>query len=54
MAATSTLKTEFENAKIIDFRDPENPNNTIVITVNMLLMISQKVIAGLKTIENTL
>jgi len=26
------LRTEYENAKIVDFRDPENPNNTIVIT----------------------
>jgi len=27
-----TLRTEFENARIIDFRDPENPNNAIAIT----------------------
>jgi predicted N-formylglutamate amidohydrolase len=26
------LTTEFENAKISDFRDPDNPNNAIVIT----------------------
>jgi len=26
------LRTEFENARIIDFRDPENPNNLIAIT----------------------
>lgn len=26
------LRTEYENARIEDFRDPENPNNTIVIT----------------------
>jgi predicted N-formylglutamate amidohydrolase len=26
------LKTEFENARIVDFRDPESPNNLIVIT----------------------
>jgi len=26
------LKTDFENARIIDFRDPENPNNLIAIT----------------------
>jgi len=26
------LRTEFENAKIVDFRDPQNPNNAIVIT----------------------
>jgi len=30
--AQSQLRTEFENAKIVDFRDPENPNNTVVIT----------------------
>jgi len=28
----TTLRTEFENARIIDFRDPENPNNLIAIT----------------------
>jgi predicted N-formylglutamate amidohydrolase len=27
-----TLKTEYENAKIIDFRDPTDPNNKVVIT----------------------
>jgi len=33
MSQTSAqLKTEFENARIVDFRDPENPNNTMVIT----------------------
>jgi len=33
MASTSVqLKTEFENAKIIDFRDAENPNNSVIIT----------------------
>jgi len=32
MNPTLTLRTEYENAKIKDFRDPENPNNTIVIT----------------------
>jgi len=26
------LRTEYENAKILDFRDKENPNNMIVIT----------------------
>jgi len=26
------IRTEFENAKIADFRDPQNPNNLIVIT----------------------
>jgi len=26
------LKTEYENARIVDYRDPANPNNTIVIT----------------------
>jgi len=30
--ADQELKTEFDNAKILDFRDPENPNNMIVIT----------------------
>jgi len=32
MNNTLKLRTEFENAKIEDFRDPENPNNAIVIT----------------------
>jgi len=33
MARTSVqLRTEFENARIVDFRDPENPNNEMVIT----------------------
>jgi len=33
MTTTSVhLKTEFENARIVDFRDLENPNNTVVIT----------------------
>jgi len=27
-----TLKTEYQNAKIVDFRDPLNPNNKVVIT----------------------
>jgi len=26
------LKTEYENARIVDFRDPANPNNKIVVT----------------------
>lgn len=26
------LRTEFENARILDFRDPENPNNSIAIS----------------------
>jgi len=26
------LKTDYENGKIIDFRDPSNPNNKVVIT----------------------
>jgi len=30
--ANTTLKTEFENARIEDFRDPTNPNNSIIIT----------------------
>jgi predicted N-formylglutamate amidohydrolase len=29
---STLLRTEFENARIIDFRDPENPNNSIAIT----------------------
>jgi len=29
---TLQLRTEYENAKIEDFRDPQNPNNSIVIT----------------------
>lgn len=32
MSNLKPLRTEFENAKIIDFRDPNNPNNSIVIT----------------------
>jgi len=28
----STLKCEYENAKILDYRDPLNPNNHIVLT----------------------
>jgi len=28
----SQLKSEYENAKIIDYRDPENPNNTVLVT----------------------
>jgi len=28
----SNLKSEYENAKIIDYRDPQNPNNHIVLT----------------------
>lgn len=28
----SNLKSEFENAKIIDYRDPLNPNNKVLIT----------------------
>jgi len=30
--ADQELRTEYENAKILDFRDKENPNNMIVIT----------------------
>jgi len=26
------LKTEYENARIVDYRDPSNPNNKIVVT----------------------
>jgi len=29
---STELRTEFDNARIADFRDPENPNNAIVIT----------------------
>lgn len=32
MQHQSKLRTEFENARIVDFRDPHNPNNSIVIT----------------------
>jgi len=32
MNPTLQFRTEYENAKIADFRDPQNPNNTIVIT----------------------
>jgi len=32
MKPTLQLRTEYENAKIDDFRDPQNPNNSIVIT----------------------
>jgi len=32
LGSTSTLRTEYENARIVDFRDPEAPNNTVVIT----------------------
>jgi len=28
----SQLKTDYENARIIDYRDPANPNNTVVLT----------------------
>jgi len=28
----SQLKTDYENARIIDYRDPTNPNNEILIT----------------------
>jgi len=30
--STTELRTEFDNAKIVDFRDPETPNNSVVIT----------------------
>jgi len=29
------LRTEYENAKIVDYRDPENPNNEVVITCEL-------------------
>jgi len=32
MQDNKKLRTEFENARIVDFRDPANPNNQIVIT----------------------
>jgi len=28
----SNLKSEYENAKILDYRDPENPNNHVILT----------------------
>lgn len=30
--SNSQIRTEYDNAKIVDFRDPENPNNVVVIT----------------------
>jgi predicted N-formylglutamate amidohydrolase len=32
LTSPSQLRTEYDNARIVDFRDPENPDNAIVIT----------------------
>lgn len=32
MSENSQFSSEYENARIIDYRDPENPNNTVLVT----------------------
>jgi len=50
----SNLKSEYENAKILDYRDPANPNNHIVLTCEPQLMIYPTTILGVKMIKETL